>query len=54
MAKLRQHLVYLGVHLSQPCWVDESPLISMIDLLYGYNAFCLYVASLLIKPRLTE
>jgi hypothetical protein len=50
----RPHFVYLSVHLSRPCWIGGSPLISMIGLSYVEDTFCLYVASLLVKPRPIE
>jgi hypothetical protein len=53
-AKPRQHFVYLSVHLSRPCWIDGSHLISMIGLSDVEDTFCLYAASLLVKPRLIE
>ena len=52
--KPRQHFVYLSVHLSRPCWIGGSPLISMIGLSHVEGTFCLYMASLLVKPRLIE
>jgi hypothetical protein len=52
--KPRQHFVYLSVHLSRPCWIDGSPLISMIGLSHVEGTFCLYAASLLVKPRPIE
>ena len=52
--KPRQHFVYLSVHLSRPCWIDGSPLISMIGLPHVEGTFCLYAASLLVKPRPIE
>jgi putative transposase len=52
--KPRQHLVYLSVHLSRPCWIGGRPLISMIGLSRDKDTFCLYAAPLLVKPRLIE
>jgi hypothetical protein len=52
--KPRQHFVYLSVHLSRPCWIDGSPLISMIGLSHVEDTFCLYAAPLLVKPRPIE
>src|SRR5215212_6199005 len=53
-SKARQHFVYLSVHVSRPCWIDGSPLISMIGLSHVENTFCLYAAPLLVKPRPIE
>ena len=52
--KPRQHFVYLSVHVSRPCWIGGSPLISMIGLSHVEGTFCLYMAWLLVKPRLIE
>ena len=52
--KPRQHLVYLGVHLSRPCWIGRRPLISMIGLSHDEDTFCLYAAPLLVKPSPIE
>jgi hypothetical protein len=52
--KPRQHLVYLSVHLSRPCWIGGRPLISMIGLSHDENTFCLYAAPLLVQPRPIE
>src|SRR4030095_10044715 len=52
--KPRQHFVYLCAHLSRPCGIDESPLISMIGLSHVADIFCLYAASLLVKLRPIE
>jgi hypothetical protein len=52
--KPRQHFVYLSVHLSRPCGTDGSPLIAIIGLSHVEDAFCLYAASLLVKPRPIE
>jgi hypothetical protein len=49
--KPRQHFVYLSVHVSRPCWIDGSPLISVIDLSHVEDTSCLYAASLLVKPK---
>ena len=48
--KPRQHFIYLCVHLSRPCWIGGSPLISIIGRSPVEDAFCLYAASLLVKP----
>ena len=53
-SKLCQHFVYLSVHLSRPCWMDGSSLISMRGLSHVEDTFCLYVASLLVKLRPIE
>jgi hypothetical protein len=52
--KPRQHFVYLSVHLSRPCSINRSPLISMIGISHVEDAFCLYAASLLVNLRSTE
>ena len=52
--KPRQHFVYLSVHVSRPCWIEGSPLIAMMGLSHVKDTFCLSVASLLVKPSLTE
>src|SRR2546428_3682352 len=52
--KPRQHLVYLSVHLSRPCWIGGKPLISMIGLSHDEDTFCLYAAPLLVKSRPIE
>src|SRR5262245_9296183 len=52
--KPRQHLVYLSVHFSRPCWIGGRPLISMLGLSHDEDTFCLYAAPLLVKPRLIE
>jgi transposase-like protein len=52
--KPRQHLVYLSVHVSRPCWIGGRPLISMIGLAHDADTFCLYAAPLLVKPRPIE
>jgi hypothetical protein len=52
--KPRQHLVYLSVHVSRPCWIGGRPLISMIGLSHDKNTFCLYAAPLLVKPSPIE
>src|SRR2546428_11416962 len=54
MEKPRQHLVYLSVHLSRPCWIGGKPLISMIGLSHDEDTFCLYAAPLLVKSRPIE
>src|SRR5262245_47958750 len=51
LSKPRQFFVYLSVHLSRSCWIGGSPLISMIGLSLVNDTFCLYAASLLVKPR---
>ena len=53
-SKPRQHLVYLSVHVSRPCWIGGRPLISMIGLSRDEDTFCLYAAPLLVKPRPIE
>jgi hypothetical protein len=50
-SKPRQRFVYLSVHLNRPWGVDGSPCISSIGLSHVKDAFCLYAASLLVKPR---
>src|SRR5262249_53717045 len=52
--KPRQRFVYLSVHLKRPCGVDGIPWISSIGLSHVKDAFCLYAASLLVKPRPIE
>jgi hypothetical protein len=47
--KPRQHFVCLSVHLSRSCWIDESPLISMIGPSPVEDPFFLYAASLLVN-----
>jgi hypothetical protein len=41
----RAHFVYLSVHVSRPCGIGGSPVISMISLSHVEDTFCLYVAS---------
>src|SRR5262249_37360575 len=52
--KPRQHLIYLSVHVSRSCWIGGRHLISRIGLSHDEDAFCLYAALLLVKPRPIE